>query len=471
MLQEIIVKPGETIWGIANTYLQNPERWPELLKYNQLPGGDPNAVLPGMKLKVPVLLIKGELRAAEVTYIQNEVLFRRRQESDWKPAAMKLQLLPEDGLRTLVQALARLRFPNGEQLSVDENTLLVVRPQEKKQEAELLSGGLRASRVKVITPKAKIVPEGDDADFKTTYEPEAQKTTVAVYRGRARFESGSTSILVPSGFMSEARANLAPAVPTALPTPPALSGNVPGVSLSAPGLPADAAVSRGESLALSALLSARPTPGAVRYYHVQVARDAAFRDVVLDRIQPEANLEQLGLSEGRFLWRVATVNGAGIESPFTQARPLVVDRTPPVSALAEPVEGARSGSPLLHVRGSVEPGATLTVAGRPTPVGADGRFDQVVALTKGPNTLFLVARDAAGNEANARRIVEGLVGARAADVAAAQGRDPSAIQKSVLEEIRRPGGPESGGRSVLSSILLGVLTGGVIVGVLVLLLL
>ena len=36
VLQEIVVKEGETLWGIANYYLKDPNRWPDILKLNNM---------------------------------------------------------------------------------------------------------------------------------------------------------------------------------------------------------------------------------------------------------------------------------------------------------------------------------------------------------------------------------------------------------------------------------------------------
>jgi hypothetical protein len=72
-LQEITVHEGDTVWSIAKEYLKAPDRWPEILKYNNLPVSDPSATLPGMKLKVPVLLIKEHLRKATLVHLLNDV--------------------------------------------------------------------------------------------------------------------------------------------------------------------------------------------------------------------------------------------------------------------------------------------------------------------------------------------------------------------------------------------------------------
>ena len=62
--QDVVVKPGDTLWGISHAYLKDPARWDEILKYNKLPTQDPTVALPGMTLRVPIKLIKTSLRAA-----------------------------------------------------------------------------------------------------------------------------------------------------------------------------------------------------------------------------------------------------------------------------------------------------------------------------------------------------------------------------------------------------------------------
>src|SRR5438552_1087329 len=85
--QNVVVKKGDTLWSISNAYLKDPARWDELLKYNRLPSSDPTVALPGMTLRVPVVLIKEDLRAAHLVYILKRVVSRRRETADWKTAA------------------------------------------------------------------------------------------------------------------------------------------------------------------------------------------------------------------------------------------------------------------------------------------------------------------------------------------------------------------------------------------------
>jgi len=50
------VTQGDTLWGIAVKYLENPGQWKEILEYNRLE--NPDVIYPGMKLKIPATLLK-----------------------------------------------------------------------------------------------------------------------------------------------------------------------------------------------------------------------------------------------------------------------------------------------------------------------------------------------------------------------------------------------------------------------------
>ncbi|MFN3550293.1 MAG: LysM peptidoglycan-binding domain-containing protein, partial [Endomicrobiia bacterium] len=100
LLQEIEVKEGQTLSFIANYYLKDPKRWPEILKYNKLSTSDIYAPLPGMKLKIPIVLVKEKFRPAYLIYILNRVQYRKKGSVDWKDAAVNLELYNDDSIIT-----------------------------------------------------------------------------------------------------------------------------------------------------------------------------------------------------------------------------------------------------------------------------------------------------------------------------------------------------------------------------------
>lgn len=432
-LQEVTVKPGETIWGVANTYLLHPERWPDLLKWNTLPSGDPNAVLPGMKITVPVLMLKEHLRAARLIRLANAVVFRRSEAPDWRPAALDLQLYREDSLRTMPQASARVLFPNNELLSLEENSLIIIRPEEKKEEAQLvrgalrassinetqlMEGALRASRVKIITSRISVTPTTPETDYRVRRRGDTVDE-VSVFRGETKVEGFGKTILVPANFMAEVdlKAGTLPQTLRPLPEPPVVpQEGAPEGGAEAPARPGssnpagapDAGMVLSRTGGMTFPVRSTPTGGSARYLHLQVARDGSFRDIALDEISETLAYPNADLPDGLYHWRVASVDAQGLESGFSPARRLLVDRVPPPLEVSAPEEGSRVDDVLVHVRGKTEKGATLSIRGRPAPVDGAGGFDQAVFLRRGMNLIEVEARDRAGNISRSARRVEGL---------------------------------------------------------------
>ena len=52
IFQQITIQPGDTMWSIANKYLKDPHRWPDIVKYNQLPTSDPTVDLTRVPLEL-----------------------------------------------------------------------------------------------------------------------------------------------------------------------------------------------------------------------------------------------------------------------------------------------------------------------------------------------------------------------------------------------------------------------------------
>ena len=149
--QNVVVRQGDTLWGIANTYLKDPSKWDQILQYNRLPSSDPTVALPGMTLRVPVALIKESLRAAKLIYKLNRVFFRRRETADWKATVEEMELYRGDSIKTLDASKAKVRFINADLLSLDPNSLAVIKPLHADYDVELKTGGLFVGRSRLVT--------------------------------------------------------------------------------------------------------------------------------------------------------------------------------------------------------------------------------------------------------------------------------------------------------------------------------
>ena len=117
---------------------------------------------------------------------------------------------------------------------------------------------------------------------------------------------------------------------------------------------------------------------------VQVASDGSFSvEVVLDR-------------EGANLISVEATDRAGniARSSVTVLRDTVLFYN-----ITSPADGSSVKAAKVTVTGNSEPGASVVVRGKPAALRADGSFAADVALVKGPNSITITVRDAAGNSA------------------------------------------------------------------------
>ena len=331
--QEVTVKPGDTLWSISQRYLKDPQQWAEILRYNKLSNSDPTVALPGMNLRVPMALIKEELRAATLVEKRNEVKFRRQESPDWRDAQLRMTLYRDDGLQTLRNAQAQVRFENGELLSLDQNSMAILRPKRRGDaDLELQRGQIATARSRVVTRSARIVPQTADTQYTATVRDD-MSTRVAVVAGRAEVEGAGKKVSVKAGFQTDVALDQAPAPPVEIPDLPGFTarfqqlalGEAPtrksSVAVAVPsGPPADASefAKRTRELAVGVPISA---------YHVQASRASDFTGLALDKYfeaDERMDLAGAGLKPGAYWVRVAVVDLLGAEGKFQAPRQYTV---------------------------------------------------------------------------------------------------------------------------------------------------
>jgi len=459
VLQEIIVQDGDTLWGVANKYLKDPQSWPQLLRYNTLPSDDPNVLLPGMRLRVPILMVKKEYRSATLVQLVNQVLVRRKDKSQWDRAQLNMQLLSEDGLRTMTKSLASVKFYSGELVNLDQNSLVILRPEKKQDEVELLSGAVRASRSKVISADTavmpKITPRGKRPDYKTRIKPN-KTTLVEVYAGSVDVTAQGTTVTLNKGFGTEVKYLKAPSMPFELPPQIQLTDDekqtlanaltLPALTQNAPPRPADAA---GRSPGRTRVIG-----NIITKLHIQITADREFKQLVYDKTLPlsesqELNFRKMNLPDGTYYFHVAYLDELGLEGPYSEPHTFVIDTTPPPLTITSPEEGGYVEEEAVTISGRTEPGATLTLDEEIAGIRPDGGFALPFMTRRGRNTATLTATDRAGN-AMVRKISFSRVARGSAPVK--KQKDPALTQKKRF--LITPG-----------SIAMGVLSISVIVGV------
>ncbi len=328
--QEVAVKPGDTLWSIANRWLDNPARWDEIVKHNHLPSSDPTVALPGMVLRVPVRLIKAQLRAAHLTYFVNKVRLRARDNAAWKDVSLDMELFRGDTLRTHEDSRARVKLLDKEVLSLEANSMAVIKPSDDS-DLILRSGSVFAGKAKLVAGTAKITPRSADTRYSATIEPNLT-TKVEVYRGTATVSAEGGSVDVRAGMETVVAPGMMPELPRPVADMAQLeiraqeyasSLTVGGAATPNPRLaPPPVRAPEGDIAAMRGQISELSVGQPIKAYHVQASREPDFGRIVFDRVYDEGErfpMENVNLPPGSYWWRVATVDLLGTEGRFNPA--------------------------------------------------------------------------------------------------------------------------------------------------------
>ena len=422
----MVVKPGDTLWSLAHRYLKDPSKWDEILKHNRLPTSDPTVALPGMTLRVPVRLIKAQLRAAHLVYVVNRVNHRRVETAEWKPSRQEMELFQGDSLRTFEDSRARVKFLDKELLSLEPNSMAVIKPADQETDVVLKSGSVFAGRSRVLTSSARITPKTRDTRYSARVESD-MSTKVEVFKGLAAVDAQGSVVEVPAGMVTRVQPGLAPELPKKLENTMDLEaralefssaeemggGAAPKARVIAPApeAEADAETLRGD---IQSLHVGVPILG----FHVQAAGDRRFEHPLFDRKYDSDERfapSDAGLSPGAYWWRIAVIDLLGTEAPYSEPRYYTVGirRVPRAAVdlarelnLVSPLEGATLFVDRINVVGVVrDDRLRVEVAGRPARIDADGNFAVSVPLSVGINEIVVVITDGKGNETRLSRRV------------------------------------------------------------------
>lgn len=344
---------------------------------------------------------------AQVVSIEGRVEYRRGDRGSWRAAHDHLTLRTGDYVKTGPNASAEVMFVDGTLYTVRSNTLFLVSaaavgsPTDRSIELQYgwvnLNTAHRESRIGTPRAEARVA---DQSEASVSFDEEREIGRFAAYRGelevagedgiRQRVDSLEV-VTQRDGILSE---------PHPLPRAP---------DPIAP--PANATFDIDEVQELA--LAWRPVTGA-ESYALQISRNRLFADNIIDVEDRRTTQATLGLrGEGTFLWRVAALTDVELRGPWSEpARFHVssgrggdvrgVDHEPPELV----IEGIQAYGSIFIVEGETEPGAAVWINGESATVEADGSFTKTLQLMQeGWGFLDVVARDAWGNEATARRRV------------------------------------------------------------------
>lgn len=344
-----VVRPGDTLQGLAERFLGSHELWRELHLLNPFVK-DPDLLYPGQRLRIflerPTAKLSAQILAVarDVRELPTPV--------PWRPASEGDVLLERDALRTAKAASARLRFDDGATVTLSEDSLVFIRRQtaassplpKKEIEIELgqidvesappgaldVAEGTRkgpdaagsrrggdAIEIVVAGARSLATPEHGQPASTRSRRGSDQSAQFMVFAGKSTVSAAGASIEVPAGSGTSVAAKAKPGPVEAL--------------LPAPAEPRPA---YGEELERGApQFSWRPVPGA-DHYTVEVCRDPGCGALVARAPTFTAESLQLdiegGLPAGELFWRVTAVAASGLDGfPTPSIRITAVDAVRP----------------------------------------------------------------------------------------------------------------------------------------------
>ncbi len=274
---------------------------------------------------------------------------RRKNAAFWERAETGTTFVSGDWVKTADRGYARIEFVAGGRLDLDENAMVVVErtgaqsddpaaPSETLVAIESGSlGGLLEKEDQVLVIRsgkkasARLVPAKGSAPLEYRLTRKASATEVAVRRGAATLFIGGKESSIRAGEAADIEDET-----TATPRPPVITRLLVA--------PVDLRPAAGAHLPLPANaivpLSWAPAEGA-QGYRVQVARDAAFRELVARFDTTSESGPFTGVVPGRYFWRVSAKDAAERWGEFSPGQALVVDPPLVQDRLLHPLPNAK----------------------------------------------------------------------------------------------------------------------------------
>ena len=327
------VQDGDTLEGLAKSYLDAPRQWPLLQARNKV--ANPRRLQPGSIVWIPVRLQPAE--SATVEFVHGAVTAQARA-SDAPALVAKGGKLDEGtALQVGSDAFVAVRLADGTVVRVQAQSELQLRQLRRRGRAgsvqsvlEMRSGAVEASvppsaeafrRMEIRTPLAVTSVRGTRFSVELA---ESGQTTASVLNGSVAVQSRRDEGVggnAPSAHPS-ATALLAPGQGLAVATDGTVGA--PRPLIAAPdtsGIPA----TLGDASILAINIPSQP--GATRYV-AQVAQDADFTQVLRHGSFADGQLRWKALDDGHYYVSVRAVDDAGIAGlpavqPFTiKTRPV-----------------------------------------------------------------------------------------------------------------------------------------------------
>jgi hypothetical protein len=323
-LSDYYVQPGDSCWSIAERLFGSGERYDLIHRHNDL-GPMPHLLVPGQRLRVPADVNQP---TARVRVPENDVRSRPPTAIDWTRARDNTPLWRLFRVATGDASSAEIRFLDESSLVMRQDALLVIHGasaaaarlhRDVKTTVVLEKGTVRgglarldaAADLSVSTPAAEVDLLATLAQVAVDEEVATQ---VCVYEGRASVSAQGVTVRVPSRSGTAVAMGHAPLPPRPL---------LPAPRWARDDERALVVVPRGYVATFEAAW--HEVAGAGRY-RVELTRDAAFRQIVVDATVGAGitRFRAEDLAAGEYWARVSAVDDVRLEGEASRALHLSV---------------------------------------------------------------------------------------------------------------------------------------------------
>ncbi|MEQ1661410.1 MAG: FecR domain-containing protein [Thiobacillus sp.] len=297
------VRPGDTLIGISARYLASPNRWPALQRLNRV--DHPARLMPGSGLRIPLAWLRHE--PAPVTVVTLAGTVRVNMPDVAERALTVGERLPAGAVvSTGTNSSLTLRFADGSQLTLQPQSRLMMdtlsvytgggmvdtrlRLQQGRVEVSANPRRTPGSRLQVITPSAVAAVRG--TQFRVAAEDAiARQETI---EGAVVLSAAGAHVAVTGGRGSLAEKGKAPLPPVAL-------------------LPAPDMSSLPRQLDSLPLRFELPAHSAAVAWVGQIAPNARFETLLLEKTNASPTLTFTDIPDGRYVLRVRGVDAHGLQ--------------------------------------------------------------------------------------------------------------------------------------------------------------
>ena len=317
-----VTQKGDSLYNIASRYLSDPSDWTQLARINHVAA--PRELPPGLKLLLPVALLREEMPGATVVATSGPAQ-RAFRHGPYLPVVTGSQLVEGDSLRTGLEGFVTLELPDGSHVRVPPETELSLTILRRtvltgttdrvfsllhgRVESEVTHATKKDDRFQIRSPSVVAGVRG--TDFRVNYDGRGS-TVVEVIDGAVGVDASSAAPI--PGVPLRASAQLVAAGHGNVTARGGAVGS-PVPLLAAPVLVNAGKVQGDDTVAFDV----KPDEGA-RGYRAVIGRDAGLVDTIRDVVVDGSHIDVGALDDDTYFVRLTAISADGLEGmPGTYA--------------------------------------------------------------------------------------------------------------------------------------------------------